>query len=95
MGASQKPSYLQGLYEGLEEQLKKSRKKVESEMGLVLVKDEGLEAFTKQKYPKLKSSVSHQVKSNALGAYLQGKEDGTSIKLRQGLSDAEPQKLSS
>lgn len=85
---SLKQTYYLGLYRGLDEKLSATRKKVESEYGLVVVKDEKLQDFISEQFGKTRSEGRTSVQNRDENAYSSGKADGANITIRKGISSS-------
>jgi hypothetical protein len=78
-------SFYFGLAQGFSQKLDDAKTKVEGSTGLVVTgRDEGLEAFIKQKYPHMSNRrISNTVRDHA--AYAQGTEYGSKIVIHKGV----------
>jgi hypothetical protein len=85
--ARARSSYVTGLYLGLVEQLKASREKVQTETGLVLVKDNQLEEFIKKQFQNLRGG-RQQMTFNDREALEAGREQGRNLRIAKGLGGA-------
>lgn len=77
--------FIWGLFHGLNEKLSEQKKKVENEMGLVVVPDHGLTRFMNSTL-NLKSG-RRDTFSNNMGAFNAGKERGRNINIARGLDN--------
>jgi len=82
--ANVKQSFYYGLETGLLEQLQATRKKVETEQGLVLVPDTKLKSFMDDAFNNLKSSKS-KINLNNQQAIDDGSDQGKNIRISRGI----------
>lgn len=88
-GLSSRNSYYLGLFKGLHEQLKAIRKDVETETGLVVVEDVGLQDFVKDSLSgKIKSVPSKHVINTDSKALNEGYEKGKTMSIARGLGSS-------
>ena len=83
---SHKQSYYYGLYQGLDAQLTVTRKAVEQETGLVVVKDGQLEKFVNNIFNNLKKG-NYKANCNSQEARLAGHEAGKNLKISKSLGE--------
>lgn len=79
-------SYYLGLFNGLQEQLTVRRKEVEREVGLMVVKDKGLEKYMCQNHSGVKSTKA-SVNDRDADARFAGFEKGKEMQIRRGLGE--------
>jgi hypothetical protein len=75
-----KKTFYQGLTRGIENQLDATKKQVEQEHGLIIVKDKGIANHLDKLYPRAKE-VTHKAPIRSREAYNQGIATGKSINL--------------
>lgn len=91
--ATSRNSYYLGLFKGLHEQLKNTKKKVETETGLVVVEDANLEQFVKDSLEgKIKTVPSKSVINNDPNAMNAGYEKGKNLSIAMGLGNGRDDK---
>lgn len=81
-----KASYYQGLTNGLDSQLEKTKKKVEQETALVVVRDPNLDKQVQRFHDKTKNA-SGPNGGNDYDAYMDGRIEGRNIKISRGIED--------
>lgn len=79
-------SYYLGLFNGLHAQLRARRIAVETETGLVVVKDKGLSRHIEKNFGKLKKTAT-KVADRDASARAAGFEQGKTMQIRRGLDD--------
>jgi hypothetical protein len=77
-------SFMLGLYKGVREQLEATRAKVQSETGLVVVRDGDLDRFLKQQFQNLRSGRS-SFDTRDQHAMAAGQEQGRNLRIARGL----------
>lgn len=82
---SHRKSFMWGLYSGLTDKLTEQQKKVENEMGLVVVPDAKLALFMKTSL-NLKSRRGNSTGIRSSDAHAQGKAQGRNINIARGLT---------
>jgi len=75
-------SYYRGMFDGISEKLRVERKKVEQEMGLIVVPDAGLKLFVENEFPDLRQRQGrgHAHYGNAMEA---GRKAGRSLQFNK------------
>lgn len=83
--ANAKQSYWMGLFGGLDRQLSTQRDIVQREVGLVIVKDMGLEKFKASQFGRLTKGTSSKIDINDRSAMAAGKEDGAKLRITKAM----------
>lgn len=85
-GANQgsRQSYYMGFYSGLDKQLSERRKKVEQEVGLMVVEDAGLVEFVQSHFNRL-TTKGNRISINDSESFVAGHRDGNALQMRTGL----------
>jgi len=78
-------SYFAGLHRGLSSQLENGQKKVESETGLMVVKDPRIREFMEQEEGPIRDASNRAKRLTDARAFNQGKDDGKNIRIHKGV----------
>jgi hypothetical protein len=84
-GNEARASYYNGLYEGLWNQLDKTKGAVESKTGLMVIKDKKLEAWMDEEF-NLHNTRRPSYSTGDAHAYGCGKEDGSNLRIARGIT---------
>lgn len=87
-------SYYYGLEDGLEEQLRLARARVEEEMALVVVDDGSLSTFVRDTFPRMKAGSARKVPLRSPLAEGQGRTDGRKMSINRGVGNRKTQQIS-
>jgi len=81
-----KQSFMNGLWKGLKEQLSETRRKVENETGLVVVKDHGIDQYQREKIGSTRNQKRSVYGSRDHGALESGREQGKNLRISRGIN---------
>jgi len=91
--ANYRQSYYMGLFNGLKEQLTKTKTNTEASVGLVLVPDQELNTYMEELFPNLKSS-KNSVPLRSGQAVSDGRAEGQRLRISRGIESRGEQGLS-
>lgn len=94
VGLRSRQSYMLGLHGGIYKQLSNTRKSVESEMGLVVVKDTGISKFLMDTFDNLRKDKAKKVDAGDMNAVNAGSKDGERLNIARGLGNSTEDKKS-